>query len=445
MKKITGIIALLLVMQGSRSFAQVSTAAAVDTTLQETDLQTCIDIALKNYPLIKQNQLDQKITESQIKSKIADWYPQVNLNANYQNTFQRQSFVLGDGSVSSVGAYNTSTVQLGATQNIFSRDALLASKSAGDVRQNTLNQLITNKIDLVVNVTKAYYAILSLHEQIKVLNEDIVRLQRSLNDAYNQYKAGIVDNTGYKQATINLNNSKAQKQGLESALPSYYALLKLYMNYPAEKDFTVHYDSTQLVELAHIDTTQGVDYQQRIEFKSLTTNKRLLEANLKYEKWSYLPTVSVFANYNMNYFNSKFSGLYSNNLPQSYAGIQVAMPLFQGGKRRENIKVAQYNLERNQWDFQNLKNSVNQQYQTALATYKQDLETYLATKENVQLAQEVYNTVELQYRAGVKTYLDVITAETTLLTSRINYTNSLFKLLSDKVDVQKAEGTIQPN
>ncbi|WP_447641588.1 MULTISPECIES: TolC family protein [Chitinophagaceae] len=444
MKRITGILAVLFILQGHSSHAQNMPATAADTTLQEADLQTCIDLALKNYPLIKQNQIDQKITESQIKTKIADWYPQVNLNANYQNTFQKAAMMTSQGLFTS-GTYNSSVVQLGATQNIFSRDALLALKSAGDVKQNTLNQLISNKIDLVVSVTKSYYAILSVMQQIRVLDEDIIRLQRSLKDSYNQYKAGVVDNTGYKQATISLNNSKAQKQGLESSIPYYYALLKLYMNYPADKEFTVHYDSLQLDQMAYLDTTQSADYQQRIEYKSLMTNKRLLEANLKYEKWSYLPTVSLFGNYNLNYMNNRFSGLYKDNYPQSYAGIQLSMPLFQGGKRRENIKIAQLNLDRNAWDFQNLKNAVNQEYQSAIAAYKTDLATYLATKENMELGQEVYNTVNLQYRAGVKTYLDVITAETTLLTSKINYTNSLFKLLTDKVDVEKANGTIQPN
>lgn len=444
MKKFTGLVAFLFVLIGSHVQAQTSVASSTDTTLQEADLQTCVAIALKNYPLLKQNLLDQKITESQIQSKISSWYPQINLTGNYQNNIQRQSFVV-DGKVNPVGAYNTSTVQLGLTQNLFSRDALLASRTAGDVRQNTLNQLITNKIDLVSNVTKTYYAILSLMQQVNVLDKDIVRLQRSLKDSYNQYKAGVVDNTGYKQATINLNNSKAQKQGLTSTLPSYYALLKLYMNYPAEKDFTIHYDSLQLDQMAILDTNQNVDYQQRIEYKTLTTNRRLLEANLKYEKWSYLPTVSLFGNYNLNYFNSQFSGLYKDNFPQSFAGLQLSLPIFTGGRRRENIKIAKFNLERNDWDFQNLKNAVNQQYQSALSAYKMDLATYQATKENVQLAQEVYNTVDLQYRAGVKTYLDVITAETTLLTSKINYTNSLFKLLSDKVDVEKANGSIQPN
>lgn len=440
MKKIAAFIIGALAFSSGKVQAQ----AEADTILHDVELETCIQYALNNYPLIKQNLLDQKITESQIKGKLADWYPQISANGTYQNTLQKLTMVSSIGTFSS-GTYNTSQVQLSATQNIFNRDALLASKSAEDVRQNTRNTTISNKIDLVSNVSKTYYSILTLMQQIKVLDEDIIRLQRSHKDAFNQYKAGTVDNTGYKQAQINLNNSIAQRKGYESMIPSYYEQLRTYLNYPNDRELTIHYDSLALEQSAVIDTNTTVNWENRIEYKTLQTNKNLLVANLKYEKWSYIPTVSLFANYNMNYFNNRFSPLYNNNFPQSYAGIQVAMPLFQGGKRRQNIKQAQLNLDRNTFDFQNLKNLVNQQYQTAISTYKSDFANYQANKENMELAQEVYNTVDLQYRAGVKMYLDVITAETTLRTAKINYTNSLFQLLSDKVDVQKALGDIQPN
>jgi outer membrane protein TolC len=63
-------------------------------------------------------------------------------------------------------------------------------------------------------------------------------------------------------------------------------------------------------------------------------------------------------------------------------------------------------------------------------------------QENLEIAREVYNTIQLQYKAGVKTYLDVIIAETDLRTSQVNYTNALYQLLSSKLDVQRALGTI---
>jgi len=60
----------------------------------------------------------------------------------------------------------------------------------------------------------------------------------------------------------------------------------------------------------------------------------------------------------------------------------------------------------------------------------------------VALAQEVYDVINLQYKSGVKTYLDVTIAETDLRTTRINYFNALYQVLASKIDVERALGTI---
>jgi outer membrane protein TolC len=63
-------------------------------------------------------------------------------------------------------------------------------------------------------------------------------------------------------------------------------------------------------------------------------------------------------------------------------------------------------------------------------------------KNNEALAQRVYFVVSLQYKQGIVAYLNVITAQSNLITSEIGYVNALFQLLSSKVDVEKAMGDI---
>ena len=83
------------------------------------------------------------------------------------------------------------------------------------------------------------------------------------------------------------------------------------------------------------------------------------------------------------------------------------------------------------------------QYAQALANYKGVLNDYYVLKDNLQLAQEVFNTIDLQYRSGIKAYLDLITAQTDLRTAESNYSNALYQVLSSKLDVEKAMGTVQ--
>lgn len=420
------------------SKAQVSTA---DTTLTTVTLQSAIEYAIKRQPLIQQSLIDEAITASQIRSRLADWYPQINFNYNIQHNFILPTSIIGGNPVQ-FGVRNTSAGQFTITQSIFNKDVLLANRTKGDVLLQTKQATEGNKIELVSNVSKAFYDVLATQQQIKVAEENIVRLQRSLQDATNQYKAGIADKIDYKRATITLNNLMASKKSNEEQLRAKTEYLKALMNYPDAAAFDIVYDSLALEKDVLIDTLQRPDYRNRIEYRLLETQRKLLQSNVLYNKWGFLPSVAANGSYFLNYQNNQVSKLYGNNFPNSFAALTFSLPIFQGGKRKANIRTAELQLSRSDQDIISLKNNVNTQYARAIAAYKSSFENYLALKENVLLAREVYDVIQLQYRSGIKTYLEVITAETDLRTSQINYFNALYQVLSGKVDVQRALGTL---
>ncbi|HSY75297.1 MAG TPA: TolC family protein, partial [Bacteroidia bacterium] len=139
----------------------------------------------------------------------------------------------------------------------------------------------------------------------------------------------------------------------------------------------------------------------------------------------------------------EFPPLFKNDFPYSYAGVTFSLPIFQGGKRTDDIKTAELQLQRTDYDIKNLNNQINTEFIAAMAEYKSNLTDYNLLKDNLALSTDVYNTIQLQYRSGIKTYLDVITAESDLRSSEVNYTNALYNVLSSKFDVEKALGSIQ--
>jgi outer membrane protein TolC len=343
-----------------------------------------------------------------------------------------------------VGTYNQSYGNFGLNQNIFNRDVIVAQQSAKDVRLSAKQNTINYRIAVVSNVSKAFYDLLLSKQQIALLDTDIVLLTRSLKDAYNQYKGGLVDKTDYQRATITLNNANATLKTAIETQKSRTALLKLYMSYPTNANLEIVFDSSKLrEEVASFDTLQDVDIKNRIEFQQLVTEKRLYEYNLKYYKWGFLPTVSAFGEYNLNYYNNQFKDLYQNNYPNSYAGLSVTIPLFTGTKRIQQVRIAQLQIERLNYNFISLTDSIRTQFIQAMSSYKADLNNYFEQKANMELAREVYNIIQLQYRSGIKTYLDVVVANNDLFTAQVNYTNAIFQVLSDRIDVQRAMGTLK--
>lgn len=424
------------------SIHRLSAQSQNDSLLTSASLEECIQYALKHQPQIKQAKIDEQITAYNIRSRLADWYPQINGNYNLQHVFQRQTSFF-NGTAVPVGVRNTSSAQLSLNQTIFNRDVLFANRTQTDVRLQTSQQTESVKIDIATEVSKAFYDVLTTRQQIQVAAENISRLQKSLNDAFYQYQSGITDKTDYKRAQIALNNTAATKQANEAALVAKSERLKSLMGYPINAPFTVVYDSIKMEREIPFDTLQSLDYLRRIEYQQLTTQKRLQNALVLYEKNSFLPELSANGAYNMNFLNNDFGKLYGVNYPNSYIGLTARIPIFQGGKRRANIRAAQLELARTDLDIVNLQNEINSQYAAALSNYKANIAYYNASKANVALAQEVYTVIELQYRSGVKTYLEVIAAESDLRTAQINYYNNLYQVLASKVDAERALGLIR--
>jgi outer membrane protein len=416
--------------------------AKPDSVLHDATLAGCVQYALSHQPVVQQSLLDEAITEKQIQAKLADWYPQVNFNYNLQHSFELPASYFSGAYVRN-GTFNSSNLGLNVTQNLFNRDVLFAGRTANDIRQQAKQNTSFNKIDVAVNVSKAFYDVLLTRQQVSVLTEAITRLERSLKDAVSQYQSGVADKTDYKRATIALNNAKAQRKQSSELIIAKLSYLKQLMGLTDTAALKLQYDTTYMEKDALIDTSVTVQYDNRIEYRLLQTQQKLQQANIKYYKSSYVPTVAAFGNYNLGYLNNDFIKTYNQGFANSNIGLQLAMPIFQGNKRVLQIRQAELQSKRVDWEMVLLKSRVNAQYAQAIALYKGNLSNYQALKENVVLADDVYKTLNLQYRSGIRTYLDVIIAESDLRTTQLNFYNALFQLLQSKFDVQKALGTIQ--
>jgi outer membrane protein TolC len=346
------------------------------------------------------------------------------------------------GSPIKQGLANTSNIQVTATQALFNKDVMLAASSAGDVRAFSRQRTSSSKIDVVINVSKAFYATLVTKQQIALLEDAVLRLEQSYKDAFTKYQGGIVDKTDYMRALISLNNVRADLNQARESLKARNAALKEQMGYPSEVDLEPEYDAAHMALEATIDTAQVLQYDKRIEYQLLKTQKRLQEDNLSYYEWSFLPSLSAYGGYTLNYQNNFTDALYNQNYPSSFVGLQLSFPLFQGGKRLQQIKQASLQVDRVDFDLLALKRAMDTQYAVALASYKSTLTDYAASTENVKYAEDVYRTIQLQYKAGTKSYLEFITAETDLRAAQINQMNALYQLLVSKLDMQKALGII---
>jgi outer membrane protein len=64
-------------------------------------------------------------------------------------------------------------------------------------------------------------------------------------------------------------------------------------------------------------------------------------------------------------------------------------------------------------------------------------------KENMLLAEEIYNTARIKYKEGVGSSLEIMNAESALKEAQTNYFTALYEVIASRVDLQKALGQIK--
>lgn len=438
--KLTQILKPLLLgclLYPSLLLAQGNAATATDAlTLQE-----CIDYALENRAAVEQAVLDEAIGEREIKADLAGWYPQVSASYGGTKNLKLQQQPFGDRLVT-LGRKYTSNVLFSANQTLFSNDLLLASKAARFTRQQLDLNTINTKVNTVVVVSKAFYDVLLTVEQIRILEENLSRQEKQYKDARSRFEVGLVDKTDYQRASITLGNIRSDLNRARQAIDAKQAYLKQLMGLPVEADIELAYDYDAMQQAVLVDTTEIVDFANRVELQQLQVQQQLLELNTSYFRWSFLPTASAYINYNSIYFSNELSALYDQAYPTSGAGLQLSLPIFQGGRRMQNLKAAQLREQRAEIEAENTRRIINTEYLTALADYKSDYYEWLTLRANLEAAQEVYDIIQLQYEEGVKAYIELIVAETDLRTTQLNYYNALYNVLASKLDYQRALGNI---
>ncbi|RYY23183.1 MAG: TolC family protein, partial [Sphingobacteriaceae bacterium] len=337
--------------------------APSDSLAPVVSLQECIRYALKNQPLVRQVQLDQEINERNIDIALAAWLPQINGTGNLQHYFQLPTSAFPNGTggttVTQIGLKNTSVLTAGATQVIYNNDVLLASRGARYSRRFYQQNTQVTQINTVADVSKAFYDVLLSQKQLEIINADILRLRRALKDTYQQYQAGVVDKIDYKQATIALNNSLSGYKQTQEEVKAKTAVLRQLMGITNSRNILPVYDSVRLDQETRIDTTQMLDVRNRLEYQQLETQRSIQGLNVNYYRWGFLPSVSAFGNYNLNFLNNSFPNLYGQSFPNSLAGLNVSIPIFQGTRRLQNLRKARLQVDRASLDLVNAHTAIN--------------------------------------------------------------------------------------
>jgi outer membrane protein len=292
------------------------------------------------------------------------------------------------------------------------------------------------------NIYKVYYQIAVGKKQVTSIDANIERFEKLLKDTKEIFKQGFAERLDVDKVQVALNNLSTEKIKIDNQLAAGHAGLKFLMNMP-QKDILVLTDTVSEDQLKENILDEKYEYKDRKEFQLLTVASKLNDFNLRRYKLSKIPTVAAFASYQKNAQRANFDLFGKGDwFSTSLVGLRVSVPIFDGFSRKAKISKAKFEIQKTKNALEQLEQLIDYDVTNARIKMKSALVTIDNQKQNVTLAEKVYNSTKKKYESGLGSNQEIYTAQTELKVAQTNYYAALYDAVIAKIDYLKAVGRL---
>jgi NodT family efflux transporter outer membrane factor (OMF) lipoprotein len=317
----------------------------------------------------------------------------------------------------------------GRVRNTVKGNVAAAQASAADLE----NTRLTAQAELAVD----YYQLRTQDSLKQLLDATVVAYQQSLQVNQALYETGIGGEEAVAQAEVQLQATQAQDSNLGIARAQYEHAIALLVGQPAST-FSIPVEPLKGDPPA---IPIGVPSQLLERRPDVAADERLMaqaNAQIGVATAAYYPTLTLSAT--AGFESSSLSNWLS--WPSRYWSVGPALSetLFDGGLRRATVQQFQAAYDQTVATYRQIVLTAFQQVEDNLAALRILSQQVQQQDAAVTAAQRYLAIASDRYQLGLDPYLDVITAQTTLLSNQQTAVTLRMQQLTDSVQLIEALG-----
>lgn len=340
-----------------------------------------------------------------------------------------------------------STFQL--TQPLFRVDAWYGYKEAKSFTNAAEAQFHQARQDFILRVAQGYFGVLRGWDNLVSAKAEEKAIGRQLEQTRERFDVGLVPATDVEEAQAT------------------YDLTKVNL-IVARQEFAVSRDQLEtltgrqwdnLHELADdlpMKGPQPADMQEWID-KSRAQNPQVLAAmhnatasehTAKRQLGAQMPQVKLIGQYQHSHTSpdgSASAGFNSGINPDAknrQIGVEVSMPLFQGGGLNSKRKEAVLRADAADQQYEQALRNISQQARTFYRTVEADALRVKARKQAIRSAESALEATQSGYDVGTRNVVDVLNAQRSLFAAQRDYANARYDYILDTLTLKSSTGEL---
>jgi outer membrane protein len=410
--------------------------------VQAADLLETFHAAQGNDPVFAAARATQQAGQEKLPQGRSLLMPSVNLTAN--STFNDQSVTYPGGPLAiTTGDYRFNSNGYGVNMVLplyRQQNWLTFSESKLQAAQAELQLKIAEQ-DLIVRVAQAYFDVLIAQDSVELVGAQKNAISEQLEQAKRNFEVGSATITDTLEAQARYDLTGAQEIAAQNDLEIKRSALQQLINTtpgdlsPLGKEFKLESpqpaDMGKWLEEAQLNSLQIAIAQAAAEIadKEVTRNRG-----------GNYPTVDLVANYTKN--NATGGSFGPNENINKTLGVQLNMPLFEGGSVSSKWREAEANRERARQELESARRNASQQTRQAYLGVVSGISQVQALQQALTSSQSALDASKLGHEVGVRTNLDVLNAQQQLYSTRRDLYQAQYNYLLSELRLKQAVGSL---
>ena len=328
------------------------------------------------------------------------------------------------------------------TQPLYRRlNGAIYDQAKVQVRQAE-TQLSAASQDLMTRVAQGYFDVLLARANLSTIRSQKTAVAQQLEQAKRNFIVGTATITDSREAQARYDLVVAQELVGENDLEVKSRALEQIVGKPVGKlaglstPVTLNppepADMAAWVEQAYQSSLQVAFYQQSVEIAAQEIRKA---------DAGHYPTLDAVGSLTENYANSSPQGI-GSDIKALVVGVQLNVPLYQGGGISSRVREAVAGQERARQDLESARRAVALQTRTAFLGVTSGLGQIKALRQAVESTRLQRESTKLGQEVGVRTAVDVLNAEQQLAAAERDLAQAVYNTIVSQLKLKAAVGKL---
>lgn len=342
--------------------------------------------------------------------------------------------------------YETYGYSLSISQPLYRKQNSVQYEQSKTLVAQADEQLKNAQLDLMVRVSQAYFEVLLAQDTIDLIAAQKAAIAQQLEQAKANFEVGTSTITDVHEAQarydliiaqeiLAVNDLEAKRRAVQSLTGDRPQRLA-----PGRNDLQVTVPEPVDME-KWVDIAEQNNYTLKIQQQALT----YAEQQVEFAKAGHLPTVDIVGTYN----DSRATGGvaeeirgYNTDTKSGLIGLQLQIPLYQGGAITSREREAVANRQKAQDDLESVRRDIDLQARQSYLKVSTAVAEVKAYEQALISSQSQLDSTQLGYEVGVRTSVDVLNAQQQLYKAKRDLLLARYGWMLSVIRLKAAAGTL---